>query len=67
VAAISPGDMDSYMRLIVSAVNPHDLAELYGAMRAGAPDAAFATLLDIARNGLDRNAYDRLADDLARV
>ena len=67
VAAISPGDMDGYMRLIVPAVNPHDLAELYGAMRAGAPDEAFATLLDIARNGLDQHAYDRLTDDLVRA
>ena len=67
VAAISPVDMDGYMRLIVLAVNPHDLAERYGAMRAGAPDEAFAALLDIARNGLDQNAYDRLADDLARA
>ena len=67
VAAISPGDMDGYMRLIVPACNPHDLAELYGAMRAGAPDEAFAGLLDIARDGLDQHAYDRLADDLARA
>jgi hypothetical protein len=67
VAAISPGDMDGYMRLIVPAVNPHDLAELYGAMRAGAPDDAFAHLLDIARDGLDQNAYDRLADHLVRA
>jgi uncharacterized protein (DUF1330 family) len=64
VAAISPGDMDGYMRLIVPAVNPHDLAELYGAMRAGAPDDAFSALLDIARSGLDQHAYDRLTDDL---
>jgi uncharacterized protein (DUF1330 family) len=65
VAAISPGDMDGYMRLIVPAVNPLDLAELYAGMRAGAPDDAFATLLDIARNGLDLHAYDRLTGDLA--
>ncbi len=67
VASISPGDMDGYMRLIVPAVNPHDLAELYGAMRQGAPDEAFAGLLDIARDGLDQHAYDRLTDDLARA
>jgi hypothetical protein len=67
VAAISPGDMDGYMRLIVPAVNPHDLAELYGAMREGAPDEAFATLLDIARDGLDQHAYDRLTGDLVRA
>ncbi len=67
VAAISPSDMDGYMRLIVPAVNPHDLAELYGAMRDGAPDGAFAALLDVARNGLDHNAYDRLTDDLTRA
>lgn len=67
VAAISPGDMDGYMRLIVPAVNPHDLAELYGAMRDGAPDEAFATLLDIARDGLEQHAYDRLTDDLVRA
>jgi uncharacterized protein (DUF1330 family) len=67
VAAISPGDMDGYMRLIVPAVNPHDLAELYVAMRAGAPDEAYAAMLDIARSGLDQHAYDRLTDDLVRA
>ncbi len=65
VAAISPDDIDGYMRLIVAAVNPHDLAELYAAMRAGAPDDAFASLLDLARCGLDERAYGRLADALA--
>ncbi len=67
VAAISPGDMDGYMRLIVPAVNPQDRAELYGAMRAVAPDDAFTSLLDIARNSLDQDAYDRLTDDLIRA
>ncbi len=67
VAAISPGDMDGYMRLIVPAVNPHDLSELYGAMQAGAPDDAFTALLDTARVSLDPHAYDRLTDDLARA
>src|SRR5690606_12593835 len=65
VAALSPDDLDGYMRLIVPAVNPQDLAELYGAMRADAPDDAFTALLDIASDSLDPNAYGRLADDLA--
>lgn len=67
VAAISPDEMDGYMRLIVPAVNPYDLAELYGAMRAGAPDEVFAPLFDIARNGLEQNAFDRLTHELTRA
>lgn len=67
VAAISPEDMDGYMNLIVPAVNPIDLAELYDAMRDGAPAEAFGAMLDVARAGLEPNAFTRLADDLARV
>jgi uncharacterized protein (DUF1330 family) len=67
VGAISPDDLDGYMRLIVPAANPLDLTELYGAMRAGTPDDAFASLLDLARDGLDQHAYDRLANDLVRA
>jgi hypothetical protein len=67
VAAISPDDMDGYMRLIVPAVNPLDLAELYGAMRAGAPDEVFAPLLELARSGLEQNAFDRLTHELTRA
>lgn len=65
VSAISPEDLDGYMRLIVPAINPTELAELYGGMRAGAPADAFAALLDIARDGLDADAFERLAGDLA--
>lgn len=65
VAAITPDDLDGYMRLIVPAVNPLDLAELYGGMRAGAPAEAFAGLLDVARDGLDPRAFARLTEDLA--
>ena len=54
------------MRLIVLAVNPPDLAERYGAMRAGPPDEAFRRPARHRRNGLDQNTYDRLADDLTR-
>jgi hypothetical protein len=36
-------------------------------MRAGAPDEAYAAMLDIARSGLDQHAYDRLTDDLVRA
>lgn len=67
VAAITPEDLDGYMRLIVPAVNPLDLAELYGGMRAGAPADAFAALLDLAREGLAPDDYARLTDDLALV
>ncbi len=67
VAAITPEDLDGYLRLIVPAVNPLDRAELYGGMRAGAPDEVFRALLDLARDGLDRPAFDRLTADLART
>jgi uncharacterized protein (DUF1330 family) len=67
VAAIDPEDLDGYMRLIVPAVNPIDLAELYGAMRDGAPAEAFTALLDVARSGLEPQAFDRLADALTPV
>jgi uncharacterized protein (DUF1330 family) len=67
VAAIDPVDMDGYMRLIVPATNPIDLAELYATMREGAPADAFDFLLDLARHGLEPSEYARLAGDLAMV
>lgn len=67
VAAISPEDMDGYMRLIVPTVNPIDLAELYDGMRNGAPAEAFNAMLDVARARLEPKAFARLADELARV
>jgi uncharacterized protein (DUF1330 family) len=67
VAAIDPVDMDGYMRLIVPAANPMDLAELYGGMREGAPAEAFDAMLDLARRDLEPSGFTRLTDDLARV
>lgn len=65
VAAITPDDMDGYMRLIAPAVNPIDLVELYEGMRAGAPEEAFESLLGIARESLSARAFRRLSDTLA--
>lgn len=65
VAAITPEDMDAYMRLIAPAVNPIDLAELYGGMRAEAPADAFDSLLGIARDSLSAPAFRRLTNSLA--
>lgn len=67
IAAITPDDMVAYMRLIVPAVNPLDLVELYVGMRAGAPTDAFAALLGYARDGLAPEAYARLTSGLATV
>jgi|GEM_PF-174058 len=67
VTAIAPEDVEAYMRLIVPAGNPLDLAELYGGMRAGAPEQGFTALLDVARDGLGGAAFDRLTADLART
>lgn len=64
VASITPEDMDGYLRLIAPAVNPVELVELYGGMRADAPAEVFDSLLDIARDGLSAPAFARLTSAL---
>lgn len=67
VGSILPDQMDRYLRLIVPAQNPLDLAEMYAGMRAGAPPDVFDHLLEVAEGSLGRPATDRLHRDLNRV
>lgn len=67
VASITPGDMAAYLQLIVPAVNPIDLVELYDGMRAGAPPEVFDALLGLAGSVLPPAAFDRLTSTLTPV
>ena len=61
MATIGPAEMALTARWMAAALNPQELAALFGEVRLNAPAEAFAALLDIARSQLDENRWAKLA------
>lgn len=69
LASIPPAELLVCMRWMVVAMSVAELAPMYAAMRDKAPPAAFALLLDVAREHMDSTRWAKLARalDLAPV
>lgn len=60
LASLRPEETLQVMRWMVPALCPAERAQTLGGMKAGAPAAAFAAVLDVVRPHLDETAWDKL-------
>ena len=67
VASITPQDMLTTMRWMLPFCSPAERAAMLLDMRVGAPQAAFAAVLDVARPHLDDAEWAKLAGVLAQT
>lgn len=67
LAALTPLEMAMSTRWILIGSSPAERAQLMAGMRADAPPAAFEAMLDLARDSLAPDDWDRLAATLAPV
>jgi hypothetical protein len=67
LAAVPPAEMALVVRWMAAALNPAELAALFGAMQAKAPAPAVEAMLDIARAQLTEKRWAQLARALGRA
>lgn len=67
IAALSPGEVIGFMRLMMPAMSHPERVALLGGMKADAPAEAFDAVIEAVRPDLDSAAWARLMSDLGRT
>lgn len=67
IAALSPGEVIGFMRLMIPAMSHPERVALLGGMKADAPAEAYDAVIKSVQPDLDSGAWTRLQSDLGRT